>query len=174
VIDYDDQNSSFPRHRRLRHIARRISSSTRLGVSVRNILFAVDDTEESERRLSYSWATYRHSRWFWVTMSVWIGLARVVGCAGVVMFVVDKPELAAIGALLIICAIVAAPVVPQMKKSSDELLKRALDAHQRLCDAQKQLETVLRQPFAPDPWAPLRATVTRSLADGGHEPIDNC
>ena len=101
-------------------------------------------------------------------MASWTALAIVVGLIGSVVFLPDSVGLMAVSALLALCGVVAAPAVPAMKKASEKLLDNTLVRHHELQDLQQQLETLIRQPFAPDPWAPLRATVASPSAESDH------
>uniref|UniRef100_UPI0031D36A54 hypothetical protein n=1 Tax=Saccharothrix mutabilis TaxID=33921 RepID=UPI0031D36A54 len=78
------------------------------------------------------------------------------------------PVLVAVLLILLVCVILVVCCVPDMRKVTNSLFEGALVAHKELQDAEQRVEVLIRKPFAADPWAPLRATVAESQANGDY------
>jgi hypothetical protein len=162
VVDYAGLSETLLRHRTLRRIAQRISPSTRAHVRVRHILRALADVEDAEREFWSLWSAYRRVRWCLWGMATWGGCSLIVFCA--FLFAERRGDQGWIvaGVLFVLCALSVIGIVPTIKRLSSSLLARSLSAHEALQEVERSAEALINQPFAADPWAPLRATVSGS------------
>lgn len=166
VADYAGLSKTFLRHRTLRRIAQRISPSTRAHVRVRQILRALADVEDAEREFWSSWSAYRRTRWCFWGMVAWGGCSVLVCCAFLFADRRGGQGWIVASVLFVLCALSVIGIVPTIKRLSSSLLARSLSAHEALQEAERSIEALIHQPFAADPWAPLRAKVPVSRPGG--------
>jgi hypothetical protein len=172
VIDYACLGDPFLRHWTLGRVAQRIPPSTRAHVRVRQILRALADVEESEREFRSSWSAYRRTQWcLWGTAACG-GCSFLVSCAYLFADRGGGQGWIVTIVLLVLCALFVVGIVPEVRRLSSSLLERSLSASEALQEAERSIDALIRQPFAADPWAPLRATVPVSRADSGQKSFD--